>query len=85
MRTNLNQQSTGAAWAIHKRLMDSTSPVVDYEVHHLDVMLQITDSQPMQMRGMGLRPSPEIAESQANYGHLQVLFEDGSVGWYEAG
>jgi len=37
------------------------------------------------VRGMGVRLSPEVAETQVNYGHLQVLFEDGSVGWYEAG
>ncbi len=85
MRMNLNQQSSGAAWAIHKRLMDSTSPIVDCGVHYLDVMLQITDSRPVQVRGMGVRLSSEIAETQVNYGHLQVLFEDGSVGWYEAG
>lgn len=85
MRMNLNQQSSGAAWAIHKRLMDSTSPVVDCGVHYLDVMLQITDSRPVQVRGMGVRLSPEIDPAQVNYGHLQVLFEDGSVGWYEAG
>ena len=85
MRMNLNQQSTGAAWAVHKRLMDSTSPVVDCGVHYLDVMLQITDSRPVQVRGMGVRLSPEVAPEQVNYGHLQVLFEDGSVGWYEAG
>ncbi len=85
MRMNLNQQSSGAAWAIHKRLMDSTSPVVDCGVHYLDVMLQITDSRPVQVRGMGVRLSSEIAETQVNYGHLQVIFEDGSVGWYEAG
>ena len=85
MRMNLNQQSSGPAWAIHKRLMQSTSPVVDCGVHYIDVMLQITDSPPVQVRGMGVRLSPEIAETQVNYGHLQVLFEDGSVGWYEAG
>ena len=85
MRMNLNQQSSGAAWAIHKRLMESTSPVVDCGVHYVDVMLQITDSPPVQVRGMGVRLSPEIATDQVNYGHLQVLFADGSVGWYEAG
>ena len=84
-RMNLNQQSSGAAWAIHKRLMESTSPVVDCGVHYLDVMLQITDSPPVQVRGMGVRLTPEIAETQVNYGHLQILFADGSVGWYEAG
>ena len=84
-RMNLNQQSAGAAWDIHKRLMQSTSPVVDCGVHYLDVMLQITDAAPVEVRGMGLRLSDEIAKTQVNYGHLQVLFEDGSLGWYEAG
>ncbi len=34
---------------------------------------------------MGLRLSSEIAPDMYNYGHFQVLFEDGSCGWYEAG
>ena len=33
MRMNLNQQSSGPAWEIHKRLMETTSPVVDCGVH----------------------------------------------------
>jgi predicted dehydrogenase len=85
MRMNLNQQSAGAAWEIHKRLIESTSPVVDCGVHYVDVMLQITDSPPVQVRGMGVRLSGEIADTQVNYGHLQIIFADGSVGWYEAG
>jgi predicted dehydrogenase len=85
MRMNLNQQSSGDAWEIHKRLMESTSPVVDCGVHYLDVMLQITDARPVQVRGMGVRLSDEIAPDQVNFGHLQVIFEDGSIGWYEAG
>lgn len=85
MRMNLNQQSSGDAWEIHKRLMRSTSPLVDCGVHYVDLMLQITDSAPVQVRGMGVRLSGEIAAAQVNYGHLQVIFADGSVGWYEAG
>ena len=85
MRMNLNQQSSGAAWDIHKRLMDTTSPLVDCGVHYLDVMCQITDARPVQVRGMGVRLTDDIAPDQVNYGHLQVLFADGSVGWYEAG
>jgi predicted dehydrogenase len=85
MRMNLNQQSSGSAWQIHKRLLASTSPVVDCGVHYLDVMCQITDARPVQVRGMGVRLSGEIAAGQVNFGHLQVLFEDGSIGWYEAG
>ncbi|RKP51840.1 Gfo/Idh/MocA family protein [Pararobbsia silviterrae] len=85
MRLNLNQQSTGDAWRIHKRLMETTPPIVDCGVHYVDVMCQITDARPVQVRGMGVRLTEEIAEHQVNYGHLQVLFEDGSLGWYEAG
>jgi predicted dehydrogenase len=84
-RMNLNQQSSGATWQTHKQLMQTTSPIVDCGVHYLDVMLQITDAKPVEVRGMGLRLTDEIAEGMYNYGHLQVLFDDGSVGWYEAG
>jgi predicted dehydrogenase len=84
MRMNLNQQSHAEQWATHKRLMQSTSPIVDCGVHYVDVMCQICDAKPKQVRGMGVRLSGEIAPDMYNYGHLQVLFEDGSVGWYEA-
>jgi predicted dehydrogenase len=84
-RMNLNQQSSGPTWETHKALMQTTSPIVDCGVHYLDVMCQITDANPVEVRGMGLRLTDEIALSMYNYGHLQVLFDDGSVGWYEAG
>ncbi|RUU82705.1 Gfo/Idh/MocA family protein [Mesorhizobium sp. M7A.F.Ca.MR.362.00.0.0] len=84
-RMNLNQQSSGHTWETHKQLMQTTSPIVDCGVHYLDVMLQITDAKPIEVRGMGVRLSDEVAQSMYNYGHLQVLFDDGSVGWYEAG
>lgn len=78
LRMNLNQQSRGAAWEVHKKLMEGSSPMVDCGVHYIDVMLQITDSRPVQVRGMGVRLSEEICHGQVNYGHLQVLFEDGA-------
>jgi predicted dehydrogenase len=53
-------------------------------VHYVDVMCQITDAAPTEVRGMGLRLSDEIAADMYNYGHFQVLFADGSLGWYEA-
>lgn len=84
-RMNLNQQSSGATWETHRQLMKTTSPIVDCGVHYLDVMCQITDAKPVEVRGMGVRLSDEIDAGMYNYGHLQVLFEDGSVGWYEAG
>ncbi|WJS84413.1 Gfo/Idh/MocA family oxidoreductase [Paracoccus sp. TOH] len=84
-RLNLNQQSTGPTWEVHKALMRTTPPIVDCGVHYVDVMCQITDAPPVEVRGMGLRLSDEIAAGMYNYGHFQVLFEDGSLGWYEAG
>lgn len=84
-RLNLNQQSSGPTWEVHKALMQTTPPIVDCGVHYVDVMCQITDARPVEVRGMGLRLSNEIAPGMYNYGHFQVLFEDGSLGWYEAG
>jgi predicted dehydrogenase len=84
-RLNLNQQSSGDTWHTHKQLMKSTSPIVDCGVHYLDVMSQITDAKPVRVHAMGLRLSDEISPDMYNYGHLQVIFADGSVGWYEAG
>ncbi|MFO1141227.1 MAG: Gfo/Idh/MocA family oxidoreductase [Amaricoccus sp.] len=84
-RLNLNQQSSGPTWEAHKALMRTTSPIVDCGVHYVDVMCQITDAAPVEVRGMGVRLSDEIAPEMYNYGHFQVLFADGSLGWYEAG
>ena len=84
-RMNLNQQSSGHTWETHKQLMQTTSPIVDCGVHYLDVMCQITDANPVEVRGMGVRLTDQIDPQMYNYGHLQVLFDDGSVGWYEAG
>lgn len=84
-RLNLNQQSSGATWETHKALMQTTSPIVDCGVHYVDVMCQITDGTPVRVHGMGLRLSDEIADDMYNYGQFQVVFSDGSVGWYEAG
>ncbi|TNF22886.1 MAG: Gfo/Idh/MocA family oxidoreductase [Rhodobacteraceae bacterium] len=84
-RFNLNQQSTGATWETHKALMQTTSPIVDCGVHYVDVMCQITDARPLRLHGMGLRLSDEIAADMYNYGQFQVFFDDGSIGWYEAG
>ncbi|MCV0424387.1 MAG: Gfo/Idh/MocA family oxidoreductase [Roseibium sp.] len=84
-RLNLNQQSSGPQWETHKALMRTTSPIVDCGVHYVDVMCQITDAEPERVHGMGVRLSNEIAHDMYNYGQFQVVFKDGSVGWYEAG
>ncbi len=84
-RMNLNQQSKGAEWETHKALMQTTAPIVDCGVHYVDVWCQITDAKPVQVNAMGLRLSDEIVPEMYNYGQFQVTFDDGSVGWYEAG
>ena len=85
MRMNLNQQSLGDRWTTHKHLMESMSPIVDCGVHYVDVMCQMTGSKPVRVQAIGARLSDEIDTEMYNYGNLQVIFEDGSVGWYEAG
>lgn len=85
MRMNLNQQSHGKEWATHKALMNSISPIVDCGVHYVDVMCQMTRSRPVRVSAVGARLSEELNPGMYNYGQLQVTFEDGSVGWYEAG
>lgn len=85
MRMNLNQQSSGDNWETHKSLMASIPPVVDCGVHYVDVMCQMTRSKPIRVSGIGARLSDELPPGMVNYGQLQVTFEDGSVGWYEAG
>jgi predicted dehydrogenase len=82
-RMNLNQQSNGETWLWHKRLMDSFPPIVDCGVHYVDVMCQMTKARPVRVQAMGAHLTNEVPVY--NYGVLQVAFDDGSVGWYEAG
>ena len=83
MRLNLNQQSSGPAWHWHRNLIDSLTPIVDCGVHYVDVMCQLTGARPVRVHGIGARLWADAARQ--NYGHLHVTFDDGSVGWYEAG
>ncbi|MBL7697455.1 MAG: Gfo/Idh/MocA family oxidoreductase [Chitinophagaceae bacterium] len=85
MRMNLNQQSHSRMWTVHRNLMKTLSPIVDCGVHYIDVMCQMTNSKPLQVSAIGARLSPEVPENNYNYGQLQIKFDDGSVGWYEAG
>ncbi|MEO8582999.1 MAG: Gfo/Idh/MocA family oxidoreductase [Flavitalea sp.] len=85
MRMNLNQQSQGNMWTVHRNLMKSVSPIVDCGVHYIDIMCQMTRSKPIKVHAIGARLSQEIPENNYNYGQLQMQFEDGSIGWYEAG
>jgi len=85
MRMNLNQQSQGAEWATHRSIMETTSPLVDCGVHYVDVMTQMTGARAVRVHAIGARLSDAIDDGMYNYGQLQVSFDDGSVGWYEAG
>ncbi|MEN7548500.1 Gfo/Idh/MocA family oxidoreductase [Rapidithrix thailandica] len=85
MRMNLNQQSSGENWITHKNLMNSMSPIVDCGVHYVDVMCQMTGAKPIRVSAIGARLTEELKTGMYNYGQLQVTFDDGSIGWYEAG
>lgn len=85
MRMNLNQQSSEEQWYTHKQLMRSMSPIVDCGVHYVDIMCLMTGAQPTSVSAIGARLTEEINTDMYNYGQLQVRFNDGSVGWYEAG
>ncbi len=85
MRMNLNQQSADREWETHKSILASMSPIVDCGVHYVEVMCRMTQARPVSVSAIAARLTDEIAPGKANYGQLQVRFEDGSVGWYEAG
>jgi len=85
MRMNLNQQGSGKSWEGQKNLMQSASPIVDCGVHYVDVMCRMARSKPVRVHAIGARLTDEISPEMYNYGQMQVQFQDGSVGWYEAG
>ena len=80
----LNQQSSGLQWQTHRQLLSSISPIVDCGVHYVDVMPDDGSCQ-RAVSGIGARLTDDLPEGKINYGQLQVTFDDGSVGWYEAG
>ena len=52
MRMNLNQQSFGKEWALHKTFIANMPPLVDCGVHYVDVMCQMTRSKPKLVQGI---------------------------------
>ena len=84
MRMNLLQQSSGGAWEVHKKMLNAgLQPIVDCGIHYVDVMCQMVGRRPTKVNAMSVRLSDEVETD--NYGQLQLEFEDGSIGWYEAG
>ena len=85
MRMNLNQQTKGEFYDTLYNIMQVQSPIVDCGVHYVDIMYQMAQSRPVRVHAIGCRNWDLVPEHICNYGQLQVEFEDGSVGWYEAG
>ena len=70
MRMNLNQQSHGYMWTVHRNLMKSLSPIVDCGVHYIDVMCQMTRSKPVQVNAIGARLTDDIPADNCRSGLL---------------
>jgi predicted dehydrogenase len=85
MRVSQNQAGGGEGWERKQHILQTISPIVDCAVHYVDVMCQMTGVRPTEVHAVGARLAPELPEGMYNYGQLQLRFEDGSVGWYEAG
>ena len=85
MRMNLNQQAKGEFYDTLFNIMQVQSPIVDCGVHYVDIMYQMAQCRPVRVHAIGCRNWNLVPEHICNYGQLQVEFEDGSVGWYEAG
>ena len=85
MRMNLNQQAKGEFLNTLKNIMQIQSPLVDCGVHYVDIMCQMAQCKPVRVHAVGCNNWDKVPQSICNYGQLQIEFEDGSVGWYEAG
>jgi predicted dehydrogenase len=69
-RMNLNQQSHGYMWDVHRNLMKSCSPIVDCGVHYVDVMCQMTDAKPISVYAIGARLTKDVPLNGYNYGRV---------------
>src|SRR5260221_13895302 len=61
-RMNLNQQSSGAQWDTHQRLLTSLSPIVDCGVHYVDVWCQITPARATTVHAVGARLTEDLRQ-----------------------
>ena len=85
-RLNLNQQSSGPTWETHKRA--DADHLADRRLRRPLCRRDVPDHRRRAGRGPRHGPAPlrrDRAQTMYNYGHFQVLFADGSLGWYEAG
>jgi predicted dehydrogenase len=75
----------GQEWILQKRSISTMHPMVSCGVHYVDLMCQMVDARPNSVQAISARVSDEIAQDESNYGAMQLTFDDGSVGWFEAG
>ena len=85
IRMNINQQSSGSLWKKHRALLNSVSPIVDCGVHYINLMCRMTKAKPISVSAIAAKLTDCIPKDMYNYGHLQIRFDDGSVGWFESG
>ena len=86
MRMAGNQQTFDAIWEAQKNLLRDTSPIVDCGTHYVNLMLAMNPSRPRLVCALGTSIAADVEwPRHYNYGLLQVKFEDGGVGHYEAG
>ena len=83
-RMNLNQQSSGRPGDAQGADADH---LADRRLRRPLRRRDVPDHRRQAGRGARHGPAPHRRDraDMYNYGHLQVLFDDGSVGWYEAG
>ena len=83
MRISHNQHTM--CWERYKKLIEETAPIIDCGVHYVDIMHWFTKSKVEAVSGIGMRTDDDVPEGKNNYEMLTARFEDGSVGFYEAG
>ena len=79
-----------ASWEVARPLPPPTerSHIADPRIARVDRAFNLLEQLAPGFRAIhaiGARLSEEIATGMYNYGQLQVVFDDGSIGWYEAG
>jgi predicted dehydrogenase len=85
LRMAANQINAGHMARKSLEKMIDTSPIIDCGVHYVDLMCAMTNCRPVLVSAQGANIHPALPDPHYNYGLLQVRFEDGSLGYYEAG
>jgi len=84
MRMVQNHNTLGK-WEKHRALIEETSPIIDCGVHYVDVMRWFTGEEVVHVDGVGTVTEGGLSKGKYNYGMIQTILSEGSVGYYEAG